>query len=232
VADGDGELEVIPGLTVRGVLDALPRAVVVTDPAGRIVLWNRPAERLYGWSEAEVVGSSVLDVLAPPNEREENQERLAARASGTTFAGDRTVVSRSGDLLRVLVSTRPVVGASGEVVGIVGAAEDVSGLRVVEQQARDLTDHLRLAVEASGLGTWRWTIATEAVMLDERFETLLGLSPGGFDGTFEMFELAMAQLLIGRPCDGRYRKNRSVMRTTRVGRLALGQFSRRPRGRC
>src|SRR5436305_1648528 len=36
---------------VRAVLDALPRAVVVSDNEGRILLWNAGAERLYGWNE-------------------------------------------------------------------------------------------------------------------------------------------------------------------------------------
>ena len=50
----------------RDVIDILPRAIVVTDSAGRISLWNREAERLYGWKETEVLGRSVLDILAPP----------------------------------------------------------------------------------------------------------------------------------------------------------------------
>ena len=41
----------------RGVIDALPGAVVVTDPGGRIVLWSATAERLYGWREPEAAGS-------------------------------------------------------------------------------------------------------------------------------------------------------------------------------
>lgn len=50
----------------RAVLDALDGAAVVTGPDGVILLWNRGAEALYGWTEHEVLGRSILDVLAPP----------------------------------------------------------------------------------------------------------------------------------------------------------------------
>jgi PAS domain S-box-containing protein len=48
----------------------LADAVVVADPVGTIVFWNLAATRLFGWSDAEAVGSS-LDLIIP--------ERLRAR---------------------------------------------------------------------------------------------------------------------------------------------------------
>lgn len=48
-------------------------------------------------------------------------------------------------------------------------------------------DHLRLALDASGLGTWRWDLASGATWWDEQLEELHGLEPGGFDGRFETY---------------------------------------------
>ena len=52
-------------LDTRAVIGALARAVIVTDPDGRILLWNAAAERLYGWAERDVLGRSVLDSSLP-----------------------------------------------------------------------------------------------------------------------------------------------------------------------
>ena len=52
----------------RGVIDALPGAVVVTDPGGRIVLWSATAERLYGWRPADLEGRPISVLLAKPSE--------------------------------------------------------------------------------------------------------------------------------------------------------------------
>lgn len=169
------------------VIDALPRAVVVTDPLGRLVLWNAAAERLYGWSESEVLGRSILEVLAPVDDLAENEQQLRYVAAGNPMTGDRTVLRRDGQPIRIVTFTRPLADDSGNVIAIVGASEDVTELRLAEQMTRDLTEHFRLALEAGRLGTWRWDMATGVTVWDQRLEALFGLPPGGFDGTFETY---------------------------------------------
>lgn len=179
--------EVSMVITERAVLDALPRAVVVTDPTGRIVLWNHPAEQLYGWSEREVLGRPIIEVLSPLDDVERSAADLAAVAAGTTMSGDRTVRRRDGPPIRVLTFTRAVLGPDGQVAAIVGASEDVTVLRRTEQGARELAGHFRLALDAGGLGTWRWDMTTGQTVWDEQLEAHFGLPPGGFDGTFDAY---------------------------------------------
>ena len=66
------------GLPERGVIDALPRAVIVTDTQGRILLWNRFAAELYGWSEPEMLGRLVGEVLVPLQDQDRADEIMAA----------------------------------------------------------------------------------------------------------------------------------------------------------
>ncbi len=175
------------GVDRRAVIDALPRAVVVTDAAGVILLWNEAAELMYGWPEEDVLGRSVLDVLAPPDDLRSNREHLAFVAQGNSRRGDRTVVRRDGTSIRVLTFARPLLDESGAVVAMVGASEDVTDLRLAEQRTRNLTEHFSLALRAGGLGTWRWDISSGTTVWDERLEALFGLAPGQFDGTFDSY---------------------------------------------
>lgn len=171
----------------RDVLDALPRAVVVTDAVGRVVLWNQKAEVLYGWDETEALGRSIIELLAPPGALVANKADFAHVSHGSAVSGDRLVMRRDGQLLRVYTHTQPVFDASGNVVAIVGASEDVGATRVAEQDARDVTEHFRAALDAGGLGTWRWDLASGVTIWDERLESLFGLGPGGFDGTYDTY---------------------------------------------
>ncbi len=66
-------------------------------------------------------------------------------------------------------------------------SDELDGRRAAEQHTRELAQHLRLALDAGGLGTWRWDMATGRTVWDERLEALFGLGPGEFDGTFEMY---------------------------------------------
>ncbi|HEY8057128.1 MAG TPA: PAS domain-containing protein, partial [Acidimicrobiales bacterium] len=52
----------------------------------------------------------------------------------------------------------------------------------------DLTDQLHMALEASGLGTWRWDITSGSVEWDARLESLYGFAAGTFPGTFEAYQ--------------------------------------------
>ena len=171
----------------RDVLDALPRAVIVTDPAGRIAMWNHRAEDLYGWAEDEVLGRSIIEILSPPESLTENETDFARVSDGAAVGGDRLVKRRNGEIVRVFTNTQPLTNVEGDIVAIVGASEDVGIARASEQHARDTAEHFRAALDASGLGTWRWDLATGVTIWDERLEALFGLPPGGFDGTYDSY---------------------------------------------
>ncbi len=180
------------------VLDALPRAVVVTDADGRIVRWNRKAELLYGWSEAEAFGRSIVELLAPPDALLANEYDFARVRQGSVVSGDRRVIRRDGEIVRVFTHTQPVSDASGNIVAIVGASEDVSEVRAAEQHARDVTEHFRAALDAGGLGTWRWDQASGEIVWDDRLQRLFGFAPGEFDGTYDTYVSMLHPTIVTR----------------------------------
>ena len=85
----------------------------------------------------EVLGRSILDVLAPDDEFGANHQDLMTVADGKVMSGDRLVTRRDGQLLRVLTFTRPIRDESGKTVALVGVSEDVGARRDAEQQARE-----------------------------------------------------------------------------------------------
>lgn len=179
-------------LTLRAAADSIPRAIVICDTAGNIAFWSRHAEVLYGWSEAEVLGRPVIDVLVPEERRAAMDLALLERMlAGEVYAGDRRVVRRDGSPMDVYVVTAPVRDDEGKVIAVVGSTEDITGRRQLEKEAREASEHLRLALDAAGLGTFRWTKATGEVVWDERMEELFGFAPGTFDGSFESYLSAL-----------------------------------------
>jgi PAS domain S-box-containing protein len=59
--------------------------------------------------------------------------------------------------------------------------------RRAEQALLERDDRLRLALEAGGMGTWEWTVATGRVTWSPSLELIHGIPLGTFDGTFEGF---------------------------------------------
>ena len=49
----------LDGPTLRRIIDVVPHPIVVTDLTGTIQLWNAVSEERFGWTEAEVLGTSA-----------------------------------------------------------------------------------------------------------------------------------------------------------------------------
>lgn len=91
---------------VLGMADQAPDGVVIIDREGLIRYWNRGAERIFGFSAAEVDGGS-LDVIIPEKHRRRHWEGFGtAMERGTTKYGD-------ADLLTV-----PALASDGRTLSI------------------------------------------------------------------------------------------------------------------
>ncbi len=120
--------------TLRAVITASPAAIVVLDEKRRTTLWNPAAERLFGWTAAEVVGQ-VQPAYIPAEERRESRA-LAGRALDGDHLTDVEVqrVRRDGTRLELSLSTAPIPGPDGRVQGIVGIYMDLTAHRQLERQ--------------------------------------------------------------------------------------------------
>lgn len=87
-------------IDLGGLVAALGDAVVVSDITGAIILWNKAAERLFGYTEAEALGQS-LDIIIP--------ERLRARH----WAGYRKTMERGTTRYGSDVLTVPAIDKAG-----------------------------------------------------------------------------------------------------------------------
>ncbi|MDP3092531.1 MAG: PAS domain S-box protein [Nitrospira sp.] len=57
-------------MRARSVIESALDAVVMMDREGRIIEWNRPAERIFGWSRQEALGRNLGETIVPPTLRE------------------------------------------------------------------------------------------------------------------------------------------------------------------
>src|SRR6202022_282952 len=69
--------------TLSAVIDASPVAISCSDLDRRIVLWNRAAERLYGYTAEEAVGAPVK--VVPPGGGRESHMLFQRAVSGETL---------------------------------------------------------------------------------------------------------------------------------------------------
>jgi PAS domain S-box-containing protein len=116
-----------------GLVSIAPDAIVSVDEEQRLVIFNRSAERIFGWTAAEVLGKK-LDVLIPERLRAQHRqhfETFAASAEDTRFLHERPGIFG----LRKDGTEFPGEAAISKLV--------LDGTRLFTVVMRDITDRLR-----------------------------------------------------------------------------------------
>ncbi len=117
------------------IVRSSPLAIWALDTAGKITFWNPAAERIFGWTEAEVIGRQLP--LIPEELRGEYEEWLVKFRNGEMLSGvERERVRKDGTRIQVEIWTAPLRDASGRVNGTIAIDSDVSGRKLLEEQFR------------------------------------------------------------------------------------------------
>jgi PAS domain S-box-containing protein len=114
---------------LRAVLDAAPNAVVVIDRTERILDWNAQAEKMFGWSRAEILGRTLHEAVIPPRYRAAHQRGLERYlATGGEMALNRVIdlnaLRRNGDEFPVELSISPL--QTGDTITFCGFITDLT----------------------------------------------------------------------------------------------------------
>jgi PAS domain S-box-containing protein len=121
-------------------------ALYMLDPSGRVASWNPGAERIKGYSEAEIVGQPFSRFFSPEDVAENKPAReLAIAASEGRFEDEAWRVRKDGSRFWANVVLTPVRDASNHLVGFVKITRDLSERRRAEEE------RLRLAQAAEAI---------------------------------------------------------------------------------
>jgi PAS domain S-box-containing protein len=123
-------------------------AIIGTDLAGRINVYNEGAERMLGWVAREVIGQFTLDALLDPAEVAASAATLGVRPGfevlvtrarrGRPETREWTSVRADSSRLPVSLSVSPMRDDQGKLRGFIGIAEDITRRRQVEADAERL----------------------------------------------------------------------------------------------
>jgi len=126
-------------------------AIFSADTEGRILSWNKAAEKIYGFTAAEAIRAN-LSILCPPempNDWRETQARIVAGQPVDNV--ERLRMRKDGSRFYVSLTVSPMRDAHGTIIGSSAIARDISeSKRAEEERARllELERHIRRELEA------------------------------------------------------------------------------------
>ena len=118
---------------LSAVIQSSDDAIASKDLDGIVQSWNPAAERLFGFTAAEIVGQSIRKII-PPNRWPEEDEVLGRIRKGERIEHFETLRQRKdGTLIPISLTVSPIRAANGEVVGASKIARDMSTRAVLER---------------------------------------------------------------------------------------------------
>lgn len=132
---------------LSAVLDASGTSTIVTLLDGTVEYWNDAAAALFGWTAAEALGRSVVELTTSPNVRSEADAIMAELSEGRSWSTGVWLAHRDGRTFPAEVTDSPVFDKNGVLVGIVGVTVDLTAQHARMQAAGEQERRYRRAFE-------------------------------------------------------------------------------------
>jgi PAS domain S-box-containing protein len=160
----------------RAILETARDAIVSIDRNGRITLFNRAAEEIFGYTAAEALGASVAILMPSPFAEEHDRYIRAYEATGVKRAIGRirevTGKRKNGELFPVELSVSEA--RLGEEVVYVAILRDATERRRMEEALRRERDFAERLIEAARTIVLVLDPAGRIVRFNRFFEDLAG----------------------------------------------------------
>lgn len=132
---------------LAAIVESSEDAIVSKTLDGTILSWNAGAERLFGYTQKEIVGRPITTII-PQELWEEERLILARLRCGERIEQFETVrVSKTGRRLEISLTVSPVRNVEGQVIGAAKVARDITARKRAEAALRESESRLRFLAD-------------------------------------------------------------------------------------
>lgn len=132
---------------LHAVMDAVPLAIVTSTPSGKVSLWSRGAERIFGWRRGEVQGGDP-PFAAPEHAAQEASLRQRVLAGNEIQNQPAQRHDQTGALRELVINAAPQRDSEGAITGIISVMDDVTDRRRTETSREEQRVRLAAILDA------------------------------------------------------------------------------------
>src|SRR3954463_4481743 len=140
----------------RGTFENAAVGIVHSDSAGRFLRVNQKFCAIVGYPREELLHKTLQDIIHPDelDAHLEHYESSFARNAPPAFGVERRFLRKDGTAVWVEAYASFQHDASGRPVYVIGAVQDISERKRLEEEVRFATARLELALRGSDIGFW------------------------------------------------------------------------------
>jgi PAS domain S-box-containing protein len=120
------------------LLEAVEQAVIVTDLTGQVVYWNPFAEKLFGWSAADALGKTTLELIAAEQSYQQGVEIMTHLHTTGSWAGEYLARRKDGTVFSLYTLCTPITDARGALTHIIGVSTDITARKQAEASLKQI----------------------------------------------------------------------------------------------
>ncbi|MBL0161143.1 MAG: PAS domain S-box protein [Bryobacterales bacterium] len=122
---------------LKALIDTIPEMVWMKDLGGVFVICNPATERMLGFKESELIGRTDFDIFPREDAEGYRQRDREALANGPSVAIERVRRKEDGRDISMETMKLPMRDSSGELIGVMGIARDISATLEAEELLRE-----------------------------------------------------------------------------------------------
>jgi PAS domain S-box-containing protein len=160
---------------LAAIVNSSNDAIIGKDLNSIVTSWNIGAEKIFGYTANEMVGTSILRLI--PSDRQDEEQRIIDRVkNGTIVEHFETLrLAKDGRQVDITVSVSPIRDSSGKIVGASKVARDITERKRLEEELLLFSQRrLSLALEAAQIGDWELDLVTKVARRSPRHDQIFG----------------------------------------------------------
>ncbi|QUS60878.1 diguanylate cyclase [Synechocystis sp. PCC 7338] len=165
----------------RNLVESINNTILRWKPTGEIIFINQYGQDFFGFTEAEIVGKSVMEtIVSRISSSGENLETLVKDICDNPDKyeyNENENIKKNGDRVWVAWKNKPIFDAQGNLVEVLATGTDITDRKLSEDKLRQREIELTETQKLAKLGRWKFELPSGKIDWSEEMYEVFGWDP-------------------------------------------------------
>lgn len=176
---------------LKTLIENLPVGIFAKDVRNdlKYTLWNHELEKMFAINETDVIGKTDFEIFHVNEEIDEfaDTDTMVIESKEPLLINNLNVNTPEGRIIARTIKI-PLFDAGGEITQIIGILEDITDIKIAQDELMDAERRWNFALTGSRDGVWDLNLITREIYYSPTFKRMLGYTEDEFPNTTRFWE--------------------------------------------
>ncbi len=150
-------------------------AIISKTLEGIVTSWNPSAERLFGYTAAEMIGQPILKII-PDDRLDEEPQILRRIRNGEVVDHFETIrKTKSGSLIDISLTISPILDSHHKIVGVSKIARDITSQKLLVNSLLESEERFKVIANSVPVMIWMTGVDQQLQFANKNFIDFIGI---------------------------------------------------------